>query len=131
MQKIEFILYVKDQKASTSFYSNLLELEPCLNVPGMTEYELQPNVKLGIMPESGISKIIFPATKHPKEANGVPRCELYLEVNDAKDYLNRGLRLGAIMISEFQKRDWSDSVGYISDRDGHIIAFAEKDEPEQ
>jgi len=36
----QFILFVKDQEKSTSFYKSVLDLEPVLNVPGMTEFEL-------------------------------------------------------------------------------------------
>jgi uncharacterized glyoxalase superfamily protein PhnB len=61
---------------------------------------------------------------HPKTANGIPRCELYLKVTNPADYLKRGIEMGAKNISELQTRDWGDTVGYIADLDGHIIAFA-------
>ncbi len=126
MKEIEFILYVADQKRSKEFYEQLLQIKPSLDVPGMTEFFLSENVKLGLMPEDGISKIISDRLPHPSNANGVPRCELYLKVKNAEQYLKRGLELGGKEISKFQIRDWGDSVGYISDLDGHIIAFAEK-----
>ncbi len=126
MKEIEFILYVANQKRSKEFYEQLLQIKPNLDVPGMTEFFLSENVKLGLMPEDGISKIISDRLPHPSTANGVPRCELYLKVKNAEQYLKRGLELGGKEISKFQIRDWGDSVGYISDSDGHIIAFAEK-----
>ena len=126
MKEIEFILYVADQKRSKEFYEQLLQIKPNLDVPGMTEFFLSENVKLGLMPEDGISKIISDRLPHPSTANRVPRCELYLKIKNAEQYLKRGLELGGKEISKFQIRDWGDSVGYISDLDGHIIAFAEK-----
>ena len=126
MKVIEFILYVADQKRSKEFYEQLLQIKPSLDVPGMTEFFLSENVKLGLMPEDGISKIISDRLPHPSTATGVPRCELYLKVKNAEQYLKRGLELGGEEISKFQIRDWGDSVGYISDLDAHIIAFAEK-----
>ena len=42
------------------------------------------------------------------------------------EYIKRGLGLGGKEISKLQQRDWGDIVGYISDLDGHILAFAEK-----
>ena len=57
MKTVEFILYVSDQVRSTKFYGKLLDLTPTLNVPGMTEFHLSKTVKLGLMPESGISNI--------------------------------------------------------------------------
>lgn len=121
---IEFILYVADQERSTKFYSELLLMEPSLNVPGMTEFRLSSSCKLGLMPEQGIEKILSPKMKRPELGNGIPRCELYLKLDNAEEFHNRGIELGAEEISEFQVRDWGDSVGYLADVDGHVIAFA-------
>ncbi|MGE0560555.1 MAG: VOC family protein [Flavobacteriales bacterium] len=125
MFSTEFILYVANQEKSKLFYEQLLGLSPSLHVPGMTEFNLSDNCKLGLMPENGIVKILENKTPHPNTGNGIPRCELYLKVEQAVDYLNRGITLGATTISPFSQRDWGDKVGYISDLDGHIIAFAE------
>ena len=124
MEEVIFILYVKDQNISSDFYKNLLKIDPSLNVPGMTEFNLMNGSKLGLMPENGIAKILIPTLVHPSKGNGIPRCELYLKVSDPKNYISRGISLGAKVISLYQKRDWGDFVGYISDVDGHIIAFA-------
>ena len=126
MECIEFILYVKDQNKSKIFYEQVLLLVPNLHVPGMTEFELGENVKLGLMPEKGIANIITPALKHPDQSNNIPRCELYLKVTDAETYIKRALQLGAIEVSPLENRDWGDKVGYIADPDCHVIAFAEK-----
>lgn len=121
----EFILYVVDQEKSKLFYEKLLALTPSLHVPGMTEFNLSPHCKLGLMPENGIAKILNNKTPHPSSGNGIPRCELYLKVPDAITYFKRGLTLGAKEISPFTQRDWGDKVGYLADFDGHIVAFAE------
>lgn len=121
----EFILYVENQEKSKYFYSKLLTLIPSLHVPGMTEFQLAENVKLGLMSNNGIAKILGNKTPHPTKGNGIPRCELYLKVKNPSNYIERGLSNGAILISQLQPRDWGDTVGYIADLDGHIIAFAE------
>lgn len=123
---IEFILYVADQKRSTDFYGSLLGLEPVLNVPGMTEFQLTSTCKLGLMPESGIAKIISKKAPHPATASGIPRCELYLYVDDLLTYYKRAITLNSPLISALEERDWGDTVCYFSDPDGHIIAFAQK-----
>ena len=125
MNEIEFILYVSNQEKSRVFYERLLNIKPSLNVPGMTEFKLLENVKLGLMPENGIAKIISEKLPHPKNGNGIPRCEIYLKVRSPIEYLKRGIELGGKEISKFQNRDWGDKVGYISDLDGNIIAFAQ------
>lgn len=124
METVEFILYVSDQAQSTEFYEKLLKISPSLNVPGMTEFPLSKTVKLGLMPESGISDILCPVMPHPKIAHGIPRCELYLKVRNPTDFMERATALGAKIISALQARDWGDTAGYIADLDGHVIAFA-------
>ena len=124
MDQVEFILYVADQERSKNYYSKVLGIEPVLNVPGMTEFLLSENVKLGLMPEEGIAKIISGHMPHPAEANGIPRCELYLRVTDVNEYCERALAEGGKLVSPVQARDWDDTVGYIADPEGHILAFA-------
>ncbi len=123
---IEFILYVKDQKRSKQFYSELLNLQPVLDVSGMTEFLLDQNVKLGLMPEDGIAKIIHPSLPHPSKANGIPRCELYISNENIGEIFERGLNCGGKLIDPIKARDWGDEVGYLADPDGHVLAFAKK-----
>jgi predicted enzyme related to lactoylglutathione lyase len=122
----QFILYVSNQEKSTGFYQKVLQLVPCLNVPGMTEFKLSENTKLGLMPETGIAKILQNKTPHPTTGTGIPRCELYLLLDDVAPYIKRAFKNGAKIISPLHEMDWGDKVAYFSDHDGHIIAFAEK-----
>ena len=123
---VEFILYVRDQSKSRDFYCAALNLQPTLDVPGMTEFLLEENVTLGLMPESGIRKIICPVTPEPSFGHGIPRCELYLRVEDPENYLERSIAAGAELISKVSPRDWGDEVGYCVDGNGHVLAFARK-----
>jgi predicted enzyme related to lactoylglutathione lyase len=123
---IEFIIYVESQERSRDFYQELLNKKPLLDVPGMTEFLLQENCKLGIMPNDGISRILGNKTQPPSAGTGIPRCEIYLFVNDPAGYFNKAVSLGAKAVSEAQDRDWGDRVAYVADPDGHILAFAEK-----
>lgn len=124
IQSCEIILYVADQNRSRDFYVALLQHQPVLDVPGMCAFQLLPNLKLGLMPEEGIAKILLPATTHPKTGNGIPRNELYLKVADVNTVFNHAIANGAVLVSAIQKRDWGDTVGYVQDFDGHIIAIA-------
>lgn len=122
----EIILYVSDQNRSRDFYSALLAKEPSLDVPGMTEFILSDNLKLGLMPENGIAKILSDKTPHPSTGNGIPRCELYLLTDNVEEMFRLALKSGAKEISKIQPRNWGDTVGYVSDFDGHVIAFASR-----
>ncbi len=124
MKQVEFILYVSDQSKSRDFYKKILQLEPMLDVDGMTEFLLAENCKLGLMPVNGIVKILKDKTPNPETGNGIPRCELYLHVDNIEEYFNRAIDSGAKEISAVKLRDWGDIVGYVADPDEHIIAFA-------
>ena len=121
-----FILYVKDQGASTRFYERVLDQEPTLNVPGMTEFSLSETSVLGLMPESGIKQLLGEPLPDPSNARGIPRAEIYLVVNDASRYLGRALQNGATLLSELTLRNWGQKVGYCLDLDSHVLAFAEQ-----
>jgi uncharacterized glyoxalase superfamily protein PhnB len=121
----EFILYVADQKVSRDFYSQILLIEPELDVPGMTEFRLSNTNKLGLMPIEGIKKILGEKIADQDTAAGIPRSELYLLSENAGDLCSRAIAAGAVEISPLLKRSWGDKAAYYSDPDGHIIAFAE------
>jgi lactoylglutathione lyase len=122
----EFILFVQDQQRSRDFYAAILGQLPSLDVPGMSEFELGPSSKLGLMPANGIAKIITPSTPHPSAGQGIPRCELYLLVENAIEFCHRAMRAGALVVSELSPRDWGHRVAYFADWDGHILAIAER-----
>ncbi len=124
--KTGFILYVSDQQAATAFYQEVLDLEPTLNVPGMTEFSLGTNVTLGLMPIVGIKKLLGDALPSPESP--VPRAELYLIVDDPDKYHQRALKKGATELSPLQMRNWGDFAAYSLDKDNHVIAFADRKE---
>ncbi|MBI5362508.1 MAG: VOC family protein [Planctomycetes bacterium] len=119
-----FILYVADQRISTAFYARALGLEPRLDVPGMTEFELEGGAVLGLMPESGIRRLLGERLPDPARARGIPRAELYLGVEDVEASHRRALAAGAVELSPAMDRDWGQRVAYALDPDGHVLAFA-------
>ncbi|MCB0793554.1 MAG: lactoylglutathione lyase [Flavobacteriales bacterium] len=121
--EVEFILYVGDLAKSRDLYAALLDRAPALDVPGMVEFHLD-GCKLGLMPNRGIARIIAPPLPDPASGNGVPRCELYLLMEDAEAILHRAERIGLDPVSAFQDRDWGHRVAYYADPDGHVIAVA-------
>ena len=122
--KAHFILYVSDQERSTAFYSDVLGEVPTLNVPGMTEFRLENSTVLGLMPETGIVKLLGPAIVHPALARGVPRVEVYLVVENPAAFHARAIAAGARELSPLALRDWGHTAAYCLDPDGHVLAFA-------
>lgn len=123
---VEIILFVNDQDSSTLFYQNIFRKKADLHVAGMTEFNLSDNCKVGLMPNKGIAKVLADKTPHPDSGNGIPRCELYLYVDNIQLEFENATKSGAKLISPIVDRDWGDRACYFSDPDGHIIAFAEK-----
>jgi catechol 2,3-dioxygenase-like lactoylglutathione lyase family enzyme len=123
IKSFEVILYVSDQTRSRDFYGEVLGVEPSLDVPGMTEFDIG-DAKLGLMPTSGIKALLGDAIPEPDSA--ISRCELYLVVDDPIAYAARARSAGAIELSSLQLRDWGDEVAYFVDHDSHVIAFARK-----
>lgn len=122
---VQTILFVQDQEASADFYTKLFRQEPDLHVPGMTEFILTDTCKLGLMPNRGIAKILAGKTLHPEQGIGIPRCELYLRVENINLEFDNALKAGAKLISPIENRDWGDKACYVADPDGNVIAFAE------
>lgn len=123
---VHFILYVADQRASARFYAHVLATPPDLDVAGMTEFRLRPGVVLGLMPVSGIRRVLGETLPDPEAATGVPRAEVYLLVADPAAYHARALERGARELSPLAPRGWGHEAAYSLDPDGHVLAFARR-----
>ena len=123
---VMFTLYVKDQERSKLFYESILGISPTLHVPGMTEFSLTQKLSLGIMPGDGIVRILDNKVGNPNEIQGLPRCEVYLFVDNPDLYYDKAIEYGGQGISKGKIRNWGDYVSYCSDYDGNIIAFAKR-----
>ncbi|MEQ1919200.1 MAG: VOC family protein [Elusimicrobiota bacterium] len=122
--KAHFILYVSDQKRSAQFYTRVLGQKPRLDVPGMTEFELTTSAVLGLMPTTGIKRLLGDALPDPNGAKGVPRAEVYLLVTDPGASHRLALENGARELSPLSARGWGHEAAYSLDLDGHVLAFA-------
>ena len=63
---------MRKPRKSQKFYESLLGYKPTLDVPGMTEFALAPNVSLGIMPETGIMRLLKIKYPIPPKRTGFP-----------------------------------------------------------
>lgn len=119
-----FILYVDDQEKSTEFYAKVLNLDPSLHVPGMTEFTLGNGCKLGLMPKKGIKNLLRNGLKNLDFGKGVLCSEVYLLVDNPEIYHQRALAHGARELSKISKREWGDVAAYSLDSDGYVLVFA-------
>ena len=95
INKSNIIIYVDDQERSTNFYSKVLNQEPILNVPGMTEFLLTENTILGIMPSTGIKKLLHDRIDILQPYVRFLKAELYLVVDNLEKYLSRTIKVNA------------------------------------
>lgn len=119
------ILYVADQPRAAQFYRRVLGRPPRLDVPGMTELILPGGAVLGLMPESGIERLL-PGLDTGR-ATRPSRAELYLRFDEAGALhaaWERAVAAGADVLSSVAPRDWGDLAGYLRDPDGHVLALA-------
>ena len=122
--RAHFILYVRDQGRSARFYEEVLGCKPALDVPGMTEFALDGECVLGLMPEEGIQRLLGGKLPALEGARGGPRAEVYLLVDDPRSFHARALGRGARELSALAVRDWGHETAYSLDPDGHVLAFA-------
>jgi predicted enzyme related to lactoylglutathione lyase len=115
----EFILYVSDQSRARAFYQSVLNVEPTLDVPGMTEFDVG-GATLGLMPRRAIETLL---SGRIRTGDG-QRCELYLRRFDAAAALERAAATGGRLLDGIRDRSWGEQVGYVLDPDGHVLAFA-------
>jgi uncharacterized protein len=124
IEPARFILYVADQRAAADYWAAVLHRLPSLDVPGMTEFELGAGAALGLMEEARIAGLLGPSLPDPSAARGVPRCELYLVVEDPAGHHARALTSGALELSPLELRSWGHEAAYSLCPDGHVVAFA-------
>lgn len=115
------ILFVADQQRAATFYAAVLGERASLDVPGMTEFPLPGGAILGLMPESGVSRLLPAVDPTPVNGN---RSELYLTVSDPEAFVERALDAGGSLASAMAPRNWGDRAAYVRDLDGHLVVFA-------
>ncbi len=121
--EVEWIWFVEGPEQSAVFYRQVLDKPPRLFSPAMVEFELQPGCVLGLMRKSGIRRLLSLADRENRPT--FPEAELYLLRPDARALCHRALLAGGTSLSEFVLRDWSYTVAYVRDPDGHLVASAE------
>lgn len=130
MEQAYFIFYVSDQRRSADFYKKVLEIEPILDVAGITEFELRDGTILAVMPVEGAARLIGAEHFDESGLGRSPKAELYLVVDDPAGFHRRALDLGSPELSPMQLRTWGHRAAYSMDPDGHVLAFAEKVGPD-
>jgi predicted enzyme related to lactoylglutathione lyase len=123
-QSMMIVIFVKNQEKSRDFYMEVLGMEPFMDVPGVTEFKLDDNMLLGIMPSEGVKNMMDIKTINHWEAGETPKCQIYLPVDEPDEYYNRAIKAGGIGIIEGKSTPWGGYICYCMDLDGNLLAFA-------
>lgn len=124
MNPFEVILYVENQNISKDFYKNILEINPRLDVTGMTEFEINPGCILCLMPYENIKNIVPQVFNNFKKDEKFPSCELYILTDEIERKTKLAIQNGAMLLSPLEMKNWGHEVIYFSDPDKHVLAFA-------
>ncbi|MFN8631775.1 MAG: VOC family protein [Chloroflexota bacterium] len=119
---VEVILWVASQERARAFWRAALAVEPVLDVPGMTAFDLD-GVRLGLMPRDDVADLLG---RGVVGEGGAPDAELYLRVDDVAAAVGRFLAAGRREISAPALRPWGEVAGYGLDPDGHVVALASR-----
>jgi hypothetical protein len=65
IRAVHLIRYMSDLAGATAFWRAVLEREPVLDEPGMTEFALGDQIVLGLMPEAGIGALLGAGPARP------------------------------------------------------------------
>ena len=120
---IKTVFYVEDLDTSKQFYATILDQTPILDAPELVEFQLMPNVKLGLVPLRGIVRTLNLAVRHRPEGC-MPACEICLQHEDPEGCLVLFEAAGGKLIQPLKHMDWGEEVAYGLDPDGHMIAFS-------
>jgi catechol 2,3-dioxygenase-like lactoylglutathione lyase family enzyme len=116
------IVAVEDLPRSLAFYRTVTMWAVPVETPVYAEL-LSPNgFRLGLYDRRGFGRNIG---RVPEPIAGpVATTELYLYVDDIAASMTRARDAGASLLDDPSDRPWGDHVGYMSDPDGYVVAFA-------
>lgn len=119
------ILFVSDLSACARFIDEVFCWPKSVDVPVYVEYDLDPRVRIGIMPQANTRHFLGQDLGSRTFRDECPRAEIYLSFDDVKPVLERLTAKGATCVSPLDERDWGDRVAYYRIFDGYILAVAE------
>lgn len=119
------ILYVADLARAAAFYDAAFGFYKNIDLPQYVEYQLNAGAWLGLMPQGNTRHFLGEERGARRPADGCPRGEVYLLVDDVKAAAARLLAAGAECTSPLAQRDWGDRAAYFLDHDGYVVAVAQ------
>lgn len=119
------ILAVRELPAARAFYSALLGWPATVETPVYAELRHERGMRLGLYQREGFARNVG---QTPIEARGdeLHAAELYFYAGAPEEAVARAIATGGRVLSALAPRDWGETVAYLADPDGHVIALARR-----
>ncbi|MBI2920942.1 MAG: VOC family protein [Planctomycetes bacterium] len=117
------ILAVGDLPRARRFYEEAFGWTRAVDVPVYVEHALPGGMRVGLYQREGFGHNTGRVPFRVPEGELAPT-ELYLGVEDLEGAVARAAAAGARLLSPAAPREWGDTVAYLADPDGNVLALA-------
>lgn len=117
------IFAVDDVARAARFYEAAVGARRRVDVGVYVELDLPDGPGVGVYERAGFTKN-FGRPNAPCAAGSTTGTEIYFRVDDVGAAVTRAVAAGAAMLSPAAARPWGETVAYVADPDGNVLAFA-------
>lgn len=117
------ILAVADVPRARKFYEEAFGWARVVDAPVYVEHALPGGMRVGLYQREGFGHNTGRVPVRVPAGELAP-AELYLIVEDLEGAVARASGAGARLLSPAAPRDWGDTVAYLADPDGNVLALA-------
>lgn len=121
---VSIILAVDDLPRARAFYDAVLDWPVRIEAPVFVELGPPQGTGIGLYLRSGFA--LNPgATVLPSPSKRVSSTEIYLHLDDPAAAVVRAQAAGGRVLSPLSPRAWGETVAYVADPDGNVVALAQ------
>lgn len=118
------ILYVNNVMKALDFYEKVFGLKPKMIYEEKTYAELDTGSTVLAFADNSLADFNIPTGYIKHDQNNLPLLtEIVLKVDDVEHYFELSLRAGAKQISPPTEKPWGETIGYIQDPNGVLVAI--------
>lgn len=125
MAKLSHIIcYVANVMKALDFYKNVFGLKPKMIYEEKTYAELETGTVVLAFADHSLADFNLPKGSIKHDQNQLPvLTEIVLKVEDVHHTFETALQAGAKCVAEPTKKPWGETIGYIQDPDGILVAI--------
>ncbi len=121
------IFYIKDMNRTISFYQKAFGIGlRFLDESGVYAELETGDVKLAFVLEN-IANSNLPSGYYKNDPAKLPAgCEIVFTTDDVQSTFNNALKVGAIKVTDPEKKPWGQTIAYVLDPEGVLIEIGSK-----